>query len=145
MTSNRTPKKVPGRPATIDEKKLGFLAVLAECCQVGKACRALKISRSAAYQWRSEDEQFRAAWDRAMKVGLTALEDEAHRRAFDGTLKPIYQGGVKCGTVREYSDTLAIFLLKSHDPEKYRDRKEVRMDARVDVAEAIAQARKRVK
>lgn len=119
--------------------------MLAECCQVGKACRALKISRSAAYQWRSEDEQFRAAWDRAMKVGLTALEDEAHRRAFDGTLKPIYQGGVKCGTVREYSDTLAIFLLKSHDPEKYRDRKEVRMDARVDVAEAIAQARKRVK
>jgi hypothetical protein len=52
---------------------------------------------------------------------VTALEDEAHRRAFDGTLEPVFHQGDECGTVRKYSDTLAIFLLKAHAPDKYRE------------------------
>ena len=50
-----------------------------------------------------------------MKIGVGALEDEAHRRAFKGTMKI-----TKHGTYMEYSDVLAIFLLKAHDP-KYKE------------------------
>lgn len=102
-------------------------------------------------------------WDRAMKIGVTALEDEAKRRAFEGVDKPIIhkgqftyeyerddkgnlvfdehtqeiddkpvviktprlkldeQGRPKVATVKEYSDTLAVVLLKAHD-DKYREK-----------------------
>ena len=56
-----------------------------------------------------------------MQIGISALEDEAHRRAFEGVPEPVFHQGVECGSVRKYSDTLAIFLLKAHRPEKYRE------------------------
>lgn len=34
----------------------------------------------------------------------------------------MFYQGEQCGTIREYSDTLAIFLLKAHKSEKYRER-----------------------
>lgn len=151
------------------EKLTAFCAALAETAIVGKACKAVGISRQTAYEWRNEIPAFAEAWDRALKVGVSALEDEAHRRAFEGTDKPLVhqgqftyeyetdelgnvvwdtiqveqpdgEGGVKLvdqkfprkrldengrpivATVKEYSDTLAIFLLKAHAPDKYRER-----------------------
>ncbi len=56
-----------------------------------------------------------------MKAGLTGLEDEAHRRAFEGDEQEVFKDGNCIGVTRKYSDTLAIFLLKAHDPEKYRE------------------------
>ena len=145
------------------EKLTAFCAALAETCQVGKACRAVGISRQTAYHWRSEMPDFAAAWDSAMRVGVTALEDEAHRRAFEGVDKPLTHqgrftylfreakdangnpvideqtgapkmepvldehGNHKVAAVREYSDTLAIFLLKAHDPDKYRENSKVEL------------------
>jgi len=41
------------------------------------------------------------------------------RRARDGVEEPIFHQGKNVGTVRKYSDTLLIFLLKSHKPERY--------------------------
>lgn len=107
------------------EKYTAFLAVLAETCNVGKACQGAGIVRTTAYEWRDTDPDFAAAWDKALKVGVSALEDEAHRRGFEGVDKPVFHQGTACGTIREYSDTLAIFLLKAHDPEKYRERSDV--------------------
>lgn len=103
------------------EKTIAFLAVLSETCNVGKACAGAGIGRTTAYEWREADPEFAAKWDAAMKVGVSALEDEAHRRAFEGNDEPVFHQGAECGSVRKYSDTLAIFLLKSHAPEKYRD------------------------
>ncbi|MBA4315605.1 MAG: terminase [Alcaligenaceae bacterium] len=137
------------------ERAIAFCAVLAETANVGRACVAVGIGRSTAYEWREADEDFAAMWDRALKVGVTALEDEAKRRAFEGVNKPVVfkgqftylydevlddegnvvrdesgfakqkpvldeHGNHKMATVKEYSDTLAIVLLKAHD-EKYRD------------------------
>ncbi len=99
--------------------------MLAETCNVGKACKAVDISRYTAYRWRKEIEAFRDAWDDAMKAGVTALEDEAHRRAFEGIDEPIVHQGVIMDTKKAYSDTLAIFLLKAHAPEKYRENSRV--------------------
>lgn len=41
--------------------------------------------------------------------------------AYEGTLKPVYFKGEQCGEIREYSDTLMMFILKAKKPE-YRDR-----------------------
>lgn len=103
------------------EKLSAFCTALTETCNVGKACKAVDIARQTAYRWRDEIPAFAEAWDRAMRVGVSALEDEAHRRAFDGIDKPIVHQGVVMDTCKEYSDTLAIFLLKAHAPDKYRD------------------------
>lgn len=107
------------------ERLSAFCAALSETCNVGKACAAVGISRMTAYNWRDDIPEFKDAWDKALAVGVTALEDEAHRRGFEGTDEPVFHLGAQCGTVRKYSDTLAIFLLKAHAPEKYRENSKI--------------------
>lgn len=157
------------------EKITAFCAALAETCNIGRACKAVEISRQTAYEWRKEQPEFAKRWDEALKIGITALEDEAHRRAFDGSDKPLsHQGQItykrdydaidpETGTryvvppllrdrdgnpipetVKEYSDTLAIFLLKAHNPDKYRENSKVELSGSVDIASTILAARKRV-
>jgi len=99
-----------------------FLEALASTANVTEACEITGVGRSAAYDWRREDDEFRAAWDASLDVGVGVLEDEAVRRAVKGVDKPVYQGGQMVGTVREYSDTLLIFLLKGRKREMYGDR-----------------------
>lgn len=110
------------RTIRTQKKEDAFLAALQVGQSVGAACMAAKLGRSAAYSWRREDQEFAKLWDDAVEQGTDILEDEALRRARDGTIKPIYQGGKKVGSVREYSDTLAIFLLKGRRPDKFKDR-----------------------
>lgn len=133
------------------EKLTAFCAALAETCNVGKACAAVGIARQTAYEWRDEIPEFAERWDKALKVGVSALEDEAHRRAFEGVDDPLtHQGqftylppdpdageGAKpvIATVKKYSDTLAIFLLKAHDPEKYRDNAKIEMSGHLAVSQ----------
>lgn len=104
------------------EKKAAFLERLSETANVSAAARRVKISRQSLYEAKRVDTAFGDAWHQAVDLGTAALEDEAVRRAKDGTLKPVFYQGVKVGTVREYSDTLLIFLLKARNPDKYADR-----------------------
>lgn len=105
------------------EKKAAFCAALAATGgNVTRACEAVDVCRMTAYRWRQEDPEFADEWDRARSIGIDALEDEALRRAFEGVDVPITYRGEVTGTMREYSDTLAIFLLKGAKPEKYRER-----------------------
>lgn len=146
------------------EKLTAFCAALAETCNVGRACAAVGISRYTAYKWRKEMPDFAAEWDDAMKAGVLALEDEAHRRAFDGVEDPLTHQGKftylyaeskdevdeltgqpkmapvldehgqhKVAAVRKYSDTLAIFLLKAHNPDKYRENSKIDLTAKLSV------------
>jgi hypothetical protein len=107
------------------EKESAFFIALAETCNVSKACAAVDISRQTAYSRRENDEAFAKAWDKALTIAVGALEDEVHRRAFEGVEEPVFNKGVRVGSIRRYSDTLAIFLLKAHAPAKYRERYEV--------------------
>lgn len=152
------------------EKLTAFCAALAETCNVGKACQAVGVSRYTAYKWRKDMPDFADAWDKAMKIGVSALEDEAHRRAFEGVDDPLTHqgrftylyrnrvdedgnpvlddagfpiqdpvldeaGNHKVAAVRKYSDTLAIFLLKAHNPEKYRDNARLELTGQLAVTE----------
>lgn len=98
-----------------------FLAELAKTGNVAKSARKAKIERKSAYRLKDSDEAFRLAWEEALEVSVEWLEAEARRRAADGFLEPQFFAGSKCGSIRKYSDTLLIFLLKAHNPKKYRD------------------------
>ena len=103
------------------EKEIAFLAALAATCSVTRACEAAGLGRRTAYEWREADPDFAARWEKAKRIGAEALEDECVRRATEGVDEPVFYQGYECGTVRKYSDTLAIFLLKGAMPEKYRE------------------------
>ena len=103
------------------ERLAAFCGALANAGIVARACEAVGITRQTAYRWREEDPEFRDAWDKALEVGITALEDEAHRRAFEGVDEPVFHLGQQTSSMKKYSDTLAIFLLNAHRPERFRE------------------------
>lgn len=104
------------------EKKAKFLAVLADCGNVTRAAESAGVNRVSMYQRRTKDKRFAKQWDEAAAIGAARLEDEARRRAVEGWEEPVFYQGEQCATVRRYSDTLLICLLKAHHPEKYAER-----------------------
>ncbi len=102
-------------------RQRAFLKSLAHSVNVARACRTAGIPRRTAYHWRSADPRFARRWDDALDDGIDLLEAELHRRAFEGVEKPVWHKGEQVGTVRHYSDALAMFLLKAHRPARYRD------------------------
>lgn len=109
-----------------------FLGALADGASITRAAETAGIGRRTAFDHRQRDEDFALAWHEAAEAGADRLEDEARRRAAEGTLKPIYQGGKLVGEVREYSDTLLIFLLKGKRPEVFRENVKVEHSGSVD-------------
>jgi hypothetical protein len=84
-----------------DPKVLAFLDALAHCGQVAQAARAVGISPKTAYRWRQAYPALAPRWAAALEQGLDSLEDEAVRRAFEG------------------SDRLLMFVLSRRRPEVY--------------------------
>lgn len=146
---NRTPKKRP-------RWAKGFLAAMAESGNVRLSCEAAGIGRTVAYQLRAADETFAADWGHAQDEAADLLEEEARRRALQGVQRLKFHNGVMItvpvpsadGTPllgvdgqpvmvpyveHEYSDTLAIFLLKGAKPEKYRERNETKHTGAVSI------------
>jgi hypothetical protein len=108
-----------------------FINTLRESGNIRASCAKAKIDRTTAYRERRRNGAFDELWDAALEDAGDTLEAEAWRRAVKGVLKPVWGSGgtgvgtKKVGTVREYSDTLLIFLLKGAKPEKYKDRGEI--------------------
>lgn len=102
------------------------------------SCQTVGIGRSTAYDRYARDEGFAARWRAAMDDAADVLEAEALRRATRGVDEPVFYKGERVGTVRKYSDTLLIFLLKGARPEKFRDRYEVRHLTESDLDAEIA-------
>lgn len=102
-----------------------FLQNLRQFPSVTEACRAAKVSRQRAYIARRNYPQFASDWDDALQEGLEALEGEAIRRAMVGEerIRPHFHNGrlIYEEVIKDKSDTLLIFLLKAHNPSKYRD------------------------
>jgi hypothetical protein len=132
--TNGTPKKQNGNFRTEKWKQI-FIEELARSGNVLLSSRKAGVSRTTVYLARKDDPAFADNWDDAMDEAVDLLEAVARGRAVNGIDKPIYRGGVQVGTIREYSDTLLIFLLKAHRPERFRDS--------YDVAKAIDAITKR--
>lgn len=80
-----------------------FLAALRATGNVRASCEKAKITRETAYDNRKSNPSFAARWDAAIEDACDSLEAVAWLRA------------------KRSSDTLLIFLLKAHRPEKYRE------------------------
>lgn len=118
-------KQPTRRPTPKKDWRVPFLEALARTGSVVGAAAKAKVHRSTAYELKSADPAFAALWAEAEAVSVELMEAEARRRAVEGTLRPVFQGGKKVGEVLEYSDTLIIFLLKARRPDVYRDHAKV--------------------
>lgn len=89
---------------------------------IEKAARVAGMTGQTARIYRDEDEEFAAAWERAVEHYVELLEAEADRRGQDGYLETTFGAdGVVVRAVKRYSDNLLMFRLKALRPEKYRD------------------------
>lgn len=102
--------------------KACFLAAYLTLGNIAATCRQIGVGRRTVYDWKANDPTFLTQYDDVEDDAVDGLEGEATRRAVQGVDKPVYQGGKLVGHVREYSDTLLIFLLKGKRPEVYRER-----------------------
>jgi hypothetical protein len=102
-----------------------FLKEFAACGTVTRASRAAKVGRRTVYDWLERDAAFRELYEDALEEAVDMVEDEARRRAIKGTLKPVYQGGVQVGAIREYSDSLLLAILKGRRKDVFGDRHEL--------------------
>lgn len=136
--------KAPEKPPRGVPKKAAFLAAFITTASVTKAAKAAQIERGLHYRWLEDDPKYRERFDRAKAEAAQTLEDEAVRRAREGTIKPVFYQGEVCGEVFEYSDALMIQLLKAWMPDKYRERITQEITGRLDLVERLAAARRRV-
>jgi len=102
-----------------------FLAALREVPVVSRACEAVGIHRVTAWRARESDAEFAEAWDDAMETGVDKAEQEAFRRAVEGTDKGVWHQGVLVGSERVYSDALLSLVLKGRRKKVYADRTEL--------------------
>lgn len=133
----------------VTTKKDEFLNAYADLGTVTHAAEHVGIDRQSHYHWMARDPDYPARFAAACEQAVEKLEREVIRRAAEGILEPVFQGGKEVGTIRKYSDTLLIFALKGLRPEKYRDRYDVKqtvvtvdaVDARI--AELTAELERR--
>jgi hypothetical protein len=75
------------------------------------------------------DRRWKDLWEESMQLYTDDLVQEVHRRAVEGVDEPVYYRGVEVGSVRRFSDALAISLLKARRPEEFREN--IKVDANV--------------
>ncbi len=106
----------------IPEIKRQVIDVVAHGWSITRAGEKVDVSYITICNWRKKDKDFDAAIEAAYHQGTDRIEDEAYRRAVQGTQKPVFYQGEECAVVTEYSDSLLTTLLKGRRPEVYRDR-----------------------
>lgn len=102
--------------------KAKFIEAFAGVGNVSAAAKLAGVGRRTHYQWLKDDAAYAEAFADAVDEAADRLEVEARRRAVNGIVEPVFHKGVQVGTIKKYSDTLLIFLLKGARPDKYAER-----------------------
>jgi len=113
-----------------------FFEVVRKFGNVRAACREAGISSARVYNLRDPnhsefDPEFKRKWDEAKTEAIEKMEAEGWRRAVEGCQRGVYYKGGRVDSIREYSDTLLIFMLKAHKPDKYRETIKQEVEAHV--------------
>ena len=119
--------------------------VIKEFRRVGSvdlACAAAGVDRTSHYVWLKNDAEYKKSFEEAREEACGLLEDEAVRRAYRGTLKPMSIGG-KMVLVTEFSDQLLMFLLKCRNPRVFGDKRDdtLTIQGELSVAEVLRSRR----
>ena len=111
---SRKRRVTPSYRSWTPAKERKFLEALATCCNVKLAAKMAKVGTSAAYVRRQKNAPFRTAWETALATGYAQLELMMLERALHGIEKiVIARDGTKT-VMREYSDRVALALLRMH-------------------------------
>lgn len=103
-------------------KMVAFAAAYAKIGTLTHAAEKSGVSYSSHKQWYARfPDVYPHLIEIAEECAADALEKAARQRASDGIDRPVFQGGRAVGKLREYSDSLLIFLLKGARPNRYRD------------------------
>ena len=134
-------------PQTItDEQVEIFFETLADTCNVVRSAKAAGFTANWAYRKRKFDAGFREGWASALAEGYAKLELVLMERAIKGTPKLVRASGGKDRTMREYSPTLAISLLKRHSETALNaDRRRPDKDELAEVRERILERLERMR
>lgn len=109
------PKVVRARKgAWTEAKRQAFLTVLAETCNVTLAGETVGMASGSVYRERQINASFRAGWAAALAEGYARLELTMLRRAMDGVVKEVRKADGSIEQVTEYSDRVALQLLRQH-------------------------------
>ena len=143
-----SPKLRGPRKGDIDEKQIEtFFAALAETCNVVRAAKAGGFSANWAYRKRKRDAGFRNAWAEAVREGYARLELVLLERAIKGTPKLVRTSKGSDRVMRDYSNTLAVALLKRHaetaDSASYQPAEEELAEIRERILQRLGKLRAR--
>lgn len=117
--------RFPGRRVRHSPRvRVKLIAEFRRTGRIDLAAAAAGCDRDCHYIWLKEDPVYAAAFDEARIQVNGLLEDEATRRAYHGTLKPMSVGG-QLVYVTEFSDRLLEFLLKCRNRPVFGDRQEL--------------------
>ncbi len=110
---------------TLSERQEIFLAYIEGGARYNEAAAETGVHRVTAWRWKA-DPDFIKRFRAARKCSVARLKEEAERRAMAG------------------SDRLLVFLLCSYAPEEFQERQVLDHRGKLDLANTIAQARKRI-
>jgi len=97
-----------------------FLANYRETWSITESAKRAGVTRSSHYKRLSRDPRYKAEFEDIEELIRDTIRSEAIRRAIDGVDVPIFYQGNQVQTIKKYSDTLLLALLKAHCPE-FRD------------------------
>ena len=116
------------RTARVDgwsaEKQRLFIGTLADTGSVRDAARAVGMSSRSAYTLRRAPDGagFDRAWVAAIRQAMNRLIDTCMERALEGSEDPIFdKAGRVIGHRVRHHDRMAMFLLRAHMPDLFRD------------------------
>jgi|GEM_PF-1297610 len=103
------------------DRQRGFIEALADTGSVKAAAHAVNMTPESAHLLRRhpQAQEFRKAWEAALKLGVQRLEDVAMERALHGTEAPVYHFGEIVGTRRVYNDRLLMFILRNRATKRF--------------------------
>jgi hypothetical protein len=113
------------------EIQRAFIEALAETGSVKAAARRVGRAAEGAYMLRRQPgaEEFRAAWQAALDLGVQKIEDVAMDRALNGVEVPVYSYGKLIGSRTVYNDRLLMFMLRTRAPDRFAGGKPGGMNA----------------
>lgn len=108
-----------GRGPSMAVRRACFIEVLRRTGNVSRAAREAGLASGTVYGQRARNANFAADWDAAVNEAMDELEAELLERAKHGVEKPVFFRGAQVGSVRTYSDALAMFVLRARRPQVY--------------------------
>jgi hypothetical protein len=116
--------------------RAGVIAEFRRCGRVDLACAKMGVDRTMHYDWMKNDLAYREAFEEARAEVAGLLEDEAVRRAYRGTVKPMSIGG-KMVMVTEFSDRLLEYLLKCRNPAVFGDKRDLMVSGEINIKRLV--------